>query len=115
MPLISLKTSIKLPEDKLESLLADMSKIVAESTGKSEQYVMAIVETADFMMGGHLSMAAFAEVRGIGGLSSEINGKISERLCALLENKLEIAPERIYINFTNIPAENWGWNGSTFG
>ncbi len=115
MPLISLKTSIKLPENKLEALLADMSKIVAESTGKSEQYVMAIVESADFMLGGHLSMAAFADVRGIGGINREVNGKISERLCALLESRLEISPERVYINFTDIPAENWGWNGSTFG
>jgi len=115
MPLISLKTSIKLQENKLEALLADMSKIVAESTGKPEQYVMAIVETADFMLGGYLSMAAFADVRGIGGVNREVNGKISERLCALLENRLEISPERVYINFTDIPAENWGWNGSTFG
>ena len=115
MPLISLKTSIKIPDNKQESLLTDISKIVAESTGKSEQYVMVIVETADFIMGGHPSMAAFADVRGIGGLNSEVNGKISEKLCALLENKLEIAPERVYINFTDVPAENWGWNSSTFG
>ena len=92
-----------------------MSKIVAESTGKPEQYVMAIVDTADFMLGGHLSMAAFANVCGIGGVNREINGKISEKLCALLESRLEISPERVYINFTDIPAENWGWNGSTFG
>jgi len=115
MPLISLKTSMKIPENKREALLANMSKIVSEATGKSEQYVMAIVENADCMLGGHPGMAAFAEVRGIGGINREVNGKISEKLCALLESRLEISPERIYINFTDIPAENWGWNGSTFG
>ena len=115
MPLISLKTSINIPENKKEALLTDLTKIVAESTGKPEQYIMAIVEKADFMMGGHPSMAAFADIRGIGGINRETNIKISEKLCALIENRLSISPERVYINFTDIPASNWGCNGSTFG
>ncbi|MGA2180101.1 MAG: phenylpyruvate tautomerase MIF-related protein [Verrucomicrobiota bacterium] len=24
-------------------------------------------------------------------------------------------PDRIYLNFTDVPAANWGWNGNTFG
>jgi phenylpyruvate tautomerase PptA (4-oxalocrotonate tautomerase family) len=115
MPLISLKTSVEVPENKREALLSELSKIVADSTGKPEQYVMAIIETADFMMGGHPSMAAFADIRGIGGINRETNAKISEKLCVLLENRLSISPQRVYINFTDIPASNWGCNGSTFG
>jgi phenylpyruvate tautomerase PptA (4-oxalocrotonate tautomerase family) len=26
-----------------------------------------------------------------------------------------VPPDRIYLNFTDVPAGNWGWNGDTFG
>ena len=66
-------------------------------------------------MSGKAGEAAFADVRSIGGLNSQVNRDISSRLCMLLRDVLGIAPERIYLNFTDVPAGNWGWNGDTFG
>ena len=52
MPLLKLETTVALSEDKRQALLASLSKTVAETIGKPQQYVMvtasqaAIPETA---------------------------------------------------------------------
>jgi len=33
----------------------------------------------------------------------------------MLKDSLGIANDRVYLNFTDVEAENWVWNGSTFG
>jgi hypothetical protein len=40
MPLLKLETTVVLSEDKRQALLASLSKIVAETIGKPQQYVM---------------------------------------------------------------------------
>ena len=115
MPMINLKTPIEIPEHKQQSLLAALSEAVSEITGKPEQYIMVILEKADFMLGGETGMAAFVDVRGIGGISPEINKKLSAKICEILEERIAVSPNRVYLNFTDIPASNWGFNGSTFG
>ena len=115
MPLMSLQISDCLSDENRKELLTSISKIVAESIGKPEQYVMVSIGERAIMMSGKEGQAAFVDLRSIGGLSGEVNREISRKLCALLEESLEIPPDRVYINFTEFPAANWGWNGSTFG
>jgi phenylpyruvate tautomerase len=55
------------------------------------------------------------DLRSIGGLSDEVNRKLSQQVCKLLKDSLGISPDRVYLNFTDVEAPNWGWNGSTFG
>ena len=43
-----------------------------------------------------------------------MNGQLSEKVCSLLKESLGIAPDRVYLNFSDIPAGNWGWNGEIF-
>jgi hypothetical protein len=40
MPLLKLETTVALPDEKKKSLLAALSKAVADTIGKPEQYVM---------------------------------------------------------------------------
>ncbi len=114
MPLLKLETTVPLPEEKGTPLLAALSKIVADSTGKPEQYVMVTVSQSAMLMSGKAGDCAFVDIRGIGGLNGETNRKLSQRICKLLEDSLGIAPDRVYLNFTDVDAGNWGWNGSTF-
>ena len=55
------------------------------------------------------------DIRSIGGLSGKVNGRLAQKVCALLQELLGITPDRVYLNFIDVPAANWGWNGSTFG
>ena len=113
MPLVKVQSS-KEPEDKT-ALLADLSGAVSEVTGKPQQYIMAVLDTASFMMEGKETEAAFVEIRGIGGVNGETNRALSEKVCSIINQRLSIPANRIYINFFDISASNWGWNGSTFG
>jgi phenylpyruvate tautomerase len=115
MPLLKLETTLPLPEEKEKPLLAALSKVVAGATGKPEQYVMVTVGQAAMLMSAKAGDCAFVDIRGIGGLNGETNRKLSQQICKLLKESLGIAPDRVYLNFTDVEAGNWGWNGSTFG
>jgi phenylpyruvate tautomerase PptA (4-oxalocrotonate tautomerase family) len=76
---------------------------------------MVTIGSAAMLMSGKLGDAAFVDIRSIGGLTSEVNGKLSQQICKLLNDFLGMPQESIYLNFTEVEAGNWGWNGSTFG
>ena len=115
MPLLKLETTVALADDKRTPLLAALSKIVAGTIGKPEQYVMVVISPTVILMSGKPGDAAFVDVRSIGGLSDDVNRQLSQKVCSLLKESLGVAPDRIYLNFTDVPAGNWGWNGDTFG
>jgi phenylpyruvate tautomerase PptA (4-oxalocrotonate tautomerase family) len=115
MPLLKLETTVVFSEDKRKALLASLSKTVAEIIGKPEQYVMVAVGQAAMLMSGNPGDAAFVDVRSIGGLTKEVNRKLSQKVCKLLNDSLGVPEDRVYLNFTEVKASDWGWNGSTFG
>ena len=115
MPLLKLETTAALSADKQQALLASLSKIVAETIGKPEQYVMVTIHPASMMMSGKPGDAAFADIRSIGGLSGEVNSLLAQKVCKVLKDSLGLPPDRVYLNFTDVKAANWGWNGNTFG
>ncbi len=114
MPLLQLKTSAEIAPDKKDQLLTDLSTALGRVTGKPEAYIMVTAEHADTCMAGETCIAAFVDIRGIGGLDPETNKKLSEAVCECLAANLSIAGDKVYINFTDIAASNWGWNSSTF-
>ena len=115
MPLLKLETTVALTEDKRNALLASLSKVVAGTVGKPEQYVMVTAGQAAILMSGKAGAAAFVDIRSIGGLTNDVNRKLSHQVCQLLSEFLGIPPERVFVNFTDVEASRWGWNGSTFG
>jgi phenylpyruvate tautomerase PptA (4-oxalocrotonate tautomerase family) len=115
MPLLKLDTTVALSDDKRKALLASLSKIMAETIGKPEQYVMVTIGSAAILMSGKPGDAAFVDVRSIGGLSGDVNRQLSQKVCRLLNESLRVPQDRIYLNFTDVEAGNWGWKGNTFG
>lgn len=115
MPLLALHTSVPLSEQQRQDLLPPLSQILVEGIGKPERYVMVTVAAAAIRMAGTEGPAAYADIRSIGGLGGATNRKLSERICAFLQERLGIPSDRVYLNFINVSAENWGWNGGTFG
>ncbi len=111
MPMINVKCSCDIPQP----VLKELSSIAADIIGKPLQYVMAAGSRTDIILAGSAEPAAFVEVKSIGGLTSEVNRNLSQKICALLEKELHIPAERTYITFQSFTADSWGWNGSTFG
>src|SRR5258708_14116806 len=108
MPLLKIETTVALPEDKQKALLASLSKVVAGTIGKPEQYVMIGISQVSILMSGKPGDAAFVDVRSIGGLTGEVNRKLSEQVCALLNDSLGVPADRVYMNLTEVMASNWG-------
>ena len=115
MPLLRLETTVSLADDQKKQLLAALSELVAGTIGKPEQYVMVSITSASILMAGKPGDAAFVDVRSIGGLSGDVNSQLSKKICSLLKKVLSLPPDRVYLNFSDLEANNWGWNGTTFG
>ncbi len=115
MPLLKLEATANLSDQSRTDLLMKLSRIVAETIGKPEQYVMVTVNRSDILMSGQPGPSAFVDLRSIGGLSGDMNRKLTERICDALEESLAIPPDRVYLTFSDVEASNWGWNGTTFG
>jgi len=74
---------------------------------------MVTLEQGAVFMDGNDSPAAFLEVRGI-GLQVSAHAGLSSDLSKMLGTHLGVEADRVYINFSEVPAKSWGWNGSTF-
>ncbi len=113
MPFIQINTSHKSVVENDDELQKDISKIVAELTGKPESYVMTIIQRDTKMtFAGSDEPCCFIEVKSIGSLTPST---MSKSLCELIASKTNITSDRIYIEFTDVKASNWGFNNSTFG
>ena len=112
MPLIQINTSSKsvVNDDLLQK---EVSKMIADLTGKPENYVMTMMQR-DLKMtfAGSDEPCCFIKVKSIGSLSPR---SMSKSLCDLITSKTNINTNRIYIEFSDVKASNWGFNSSTFG
>tara|TARA_Y100001968_G_C19411358_1_gene746479 strand:+ start:1577 stop:1918 length:342 start_codon:yes stop_codon:yes gene_type:complete len=113
MPLIQINTSSKGVLENENSLQKAISKLVADLTGKPEDYVMTMIQK-DIMMtfAGSDEPCCFINVKSIGSLEPS---SMSKSLCELIASKTNINTNRIYIEFIDVKASHWGFNGSTFG
>ncbi len=117
MPLIELDTSCEVADaSKRQQLVAGLSRIVAEGTGKPEQYVMACVRDKVAMaMSGQAGLSALVTVKAIGGLSKAVNQGLAGKICQMLQKELAVPADRVYITFQELAATHWAWNAETFG
>ena len=115
MPTAIVNTNV--PSDKIKDtdVAKSLSKIVATTIGKPEQYVMTLIQTDQVMTySGTQEPCAFVRIVSIGGLNSEKNVTISTEVCGLLESQYKIDPSRIYIEFVDSERHMFGWNSRTF-
>ena len=112
MPFIQINTSSKSLVDN-DLLQKEISKMVAELTGKPENYVMTMIQSNSQMtFAGSDEPCCFIKLKSIGSLNPS---SMSESLCKLIASKTNIKTNRIYIEFIDVKASNWGFNSSTFG
>jgi phenylpyruvate tautomerase len=115
MPYLKLNTNISISTEQEPQLLKQLSQQVAKETAKPERYVMVELEGDKAMLfAGSNEPLAFIECKSI-GLGAVQCKSLAASLCQILENTINIPPDRVYIEFSNCPAEYWGWNKTTFG
>lgn len=114
MPYVKIRTNTAIASEEKQPLLSKISRQIADALNKPERYVMVdLAGNAAMVFSGRGDPAAYIELKSI-GLADTQTQHLSQMMCALLHDELDISPERIYIEFTDIPRKFWGWNGSTF-
>ena len=113
MPFIQINASSKSVFENDDLLQKDTSKMVSDLTGKPEDYVMTLIQRDTKMtFAGSDEPCCFIKVKSIGSLNPP---SMSKSLCELIASKTNINSNRIYIEFIDVKASHWGFNGSTFG
>jgi len=117
MPLIKVQSSVNAPESTaVEELLKILSSKLAKHMGKPESYVMTAFEPNVAMtFGGTVEPTCYMEVKNIGTMSPAQTKAMSQDFCQMINEKLDVPINRIYIEFADAKGSMWGWNGSTFG
>lgn len=113
MPMITSRTTVKLPQEKRDVLKAALGKAVS-ILGKPESYLMLGFEDCyDLYFGGRkLEKGAFVSVELFGGENPDACAEMTAEICSLFTRELGIPADAIYITYAGY--KNWGWNGSNF-
>jgi len=113
MPMIQAKVTMELPAEKRDVLKAEFGKAIS-IMGKPESYLMInLDDKQDLYFGGKkLEKGAYVEVKVLGNVDGGASGKMTARLCEILEKELGIPGDAVYVSYWGTP--NWGWNGSNF-
>ena len=115
MPLITLTTNVSLAPDKQGALAKALSEALAKALDKPEAYVaVRVTAGACVLFGGDAGPAAIASVRSIGKIDVGSNTVVSGAVAGVLEEYGGVPSDRVYITFTDVARENWGWKGKTF-
>lgn len=117
MPLIKVQTSVTASESTtIEGLLKVLSAKLAQHLSKPESYVMTIFEPGVVMtFAGTTEPACYVEIKSVGNMNSAQTKAMSQDFCQVINEKLGISTNRIYIEFADAKGSMWGWNSSTFG
>lgn len=114
MPACTIQTSATLPAGGPDDFLSACTNLVSEELGKPASVVMVSLQQSAMQMGGSSDPCALVTLASLGGLGPEMNKRLSESLCDLLELHLKCVPERIFIHFEDRDRSDWGWNRNTF-
>ena len=111
MPLLNITTSETVKDRN--RLLEKSAQFVSELTKKPTKFVMVQLKDSQKMFfADSQSPCCYLEVKSIGSITPK---EMAKRISEFFAKEISIPPNRIYINFHDIPASMWAWNGETFG
>jgi phenylpyruvate tautomerase PptA (4-oxalocrotonate tautomerase family) len=114
MPYLKIQTNLPLAKQAERTVLKHASELVARELGKPEEFVMIAVQpNTPMLFAGTDDPVAFLELKSI-GLPADKTKRLSQTLCALINEHLGIRSERVYVKFIDVRHGMWGWKGDTF-
>ncbi|KAB5552211.1 hypothetical protein DKX38_009522 [Salix brachista] len=95
MPCLNISTNVSLDGINTSAILSEASSQVAKIIGKPESYVMIVLKgSVPIAFGGTEQPAAYGELVSVGGLSGDVNKKLSSAIATILESKLSVPKSR---------------------
>ncbi|KAF7144400.1 hypothetical protein RHSIM_Rhsim05G0225700 [Rhododendron simsii] len=99
MPCLNLSTNASLEGVDTSSILKEATTTVAKL------YVMIVLKgSVPMAFGGTEEPAAYGELVSIGGLTPDVNKKLSGAISAILETKLSVPKSRFFLKFYDTKA-----------
>ncbi len=113
MPFIDSKITLKVSEEKKETIKSRLGKDISV-LGKGETYLMVGFEDdyTLYMGGNKLEKGAYVAVRLLGNASKDAYSKMTEKICNIYNEELGIPGTNVYVTYLGL--SDWGWNGSNF-
>ena len=114
MPLIKASFSKSLNKDEIISVKKSLGEIISLFPGKSETYLMVdILDNQNLFLGGDDSKdLALFEVSLLGHAQKRDCEKVTQALCVMSKDLLNIDGDRIYVTFMDY--DKWGYNSFMF-
>jgi phenylpyruvate tautomerase len=114
MPYLSIETNQTIDPASNRELMKKASAFTAELLAKPESYVMITIKPeTPLIFGGSGDPVAFVLLKSI-GLPKERCTEFSEKICGFVEQEMEVAQNRVFIDFKDLEREMFGWNSKTF-
>ena len=100
MPFIDSKVTVKISSQQREEIKTELGKLIT-TLNKSETYLMVGIEdSCDLWLGGKkLDKGAYVAVSLYGDAPKELYDKLTGRICALLNDKLGILGNAVYVTY----------------
>lgn len=112
MPLLKMATNAVIADPSAD--LQALSALLCRELNKPEEFMMVVLEPAtNLVFAGSSAPALLAELKSVGLPVAAVPG-LSKSLCAWFSRNWGLDPRRVYITFTSVPGEWWGWNGTSF-
>ncbi len=114
MPYLKIQTNLPLTKKAELTVLKTASSLVAQELEKPEESVMIAVQPdTPMLFAGSDEPVAFLELKSV-SLPAKKTKPLCKALCALIEEHLGIAKDRVYVKFISVKKGMWGWKGDTF-
>ncbi len=113
MPFIDVKITKKLDGAMMDELKTGLGAAMAV-IGKPESYTMIGIQDGYtlYFGGRRLGDGAFIAVDVLAERNPSNSAAFTEEVCRLLEQKLDIPPANVYVEYRH--TKDWGWNGANF-
>lgn len=110
MAYLQIQTNVDIAADQQQQLLAAASQLASQLVGKPESYVMVALQPKTPMSFGTDAPTAFLSLKSV-RLPTNRTSEYSSKLSTLIEQRLQIPKERVYIEFSSPDGSLWGWRG----
>jgi phenylpyruvate tautomerase len=112
MPCLELSTNTRIADKS--ALMRGLSDCVCTGLGKAETYMMVIVQDeVPMLFGGSEEPVAYLTLRAL-NLKPEAISVLAGELTRLMQERLGIESQRVYIVFVDADAGKWAWDGRAF-
>ena len=117
MPFVNFNLASAVTEDTMLRLKKQTADLMRQHAGKDEQWLLVRIagEQPLYFRGSRVQSGGLIEVKLVGTLKAAAKRDIVRGITSLLAKETGAAADSLYVIFTEVKGEDWGWNNDTFG